>query len=180
MKSLSTKKIVYMSFLIALSIVFTRLLSIRIPLYGVEGIRIGFGGLPMIFAGITMGPLAGGIVGALSDLIGYWINPMGGYMPHFTVTAFMTGFLPGLVYIYFFKSRKSFWTLAAAVAAGQIPTSMTLVPFMIHFLFGAPLMPLLVPRLIGEPINIFIYAYLLKLLLEYDFIDLPEQINSYS
>lgn len=172
----STKKLVYMAFLISLSIVLTRIFSIRIPLFGVEGIRIGFGGLPVIFAGIIFGPIAGGIVGAASDLIGYFINPMGAYMPHFTITAFLTGFIPAIIFHYLFNSKFNFWYLLISIAVGQTITSIILVPFFIHTLFGAPYMPLLIPRVIGEPIHMPIYAYLIKVIASKDLVKIPKRV----
>ncbi|NLY05810.1 folate family ECF transporter S component, partial [Candidatus Sordicultor fermentans] len=79
-----TKALVYLGFLTTLSIVLTRLASIRIPLGGVEVIRIGFGQLPVIMAGIYFGPGSGALVGGLSDFLGFFLNPMGPYLPHFT------------------------------------------------------------------------------------------------
>ncbi|MFP4017550.1 MAG: folate family ECF transporter S component, partial [Halanaerobiales bacterium] len=99
----STRRMVYLSFLIALSIILTRVFSLRIAIGGVEGIRIGFGALPIILASVLFGPLAGGIVGAVSDVLGFFINPMGAYMPHFTLTAFLTGFIPGFIVYYIFR-----------------------------------------------------------------------------
>src|SRR6056297_4092956 len=153
MKNYSIKKMVYSSFLITLAIILTRVLSFRMAIGGVEGIRIGFGSLPIIFGGIMLGPAAGGLIGALSDLIGYWINPIGAYMPHFTFTAFLTGFIPGLLIFYVFKGNKTIWTLLISIAIGQTISSVILVPYFIHILFGAPLKAILIPRLISQPIN---------------------------
>lgn len=80
---ISTRKLVFLSLLTALGIVLTRFLSLRLPSFGVEGIRIGIGSLQMIFAGMVFGPIAGGLVGAVTDVVGFWISPMGAYMPHF-------------------------------------------------------------------------------------------------
>ena len=102
----TTKRLARLSFLIALSIILTRFLSLRIAIGGVGGIRIGFGVLPIILAGIGFGPLAGGIVGAISDIVGYFINPIGTYMLHFTLTSFLTGFIPGFL-IYISKGNKN-------------------------------------------------------------------------
>ncbi|MBU4228094.1 folate family ECF transporter S component, partial [bacterium] len=88
---ISSHKIATMGLLIALSIILTRIASLRIAIGGVEGIRIGLGGLPIILGGVLFGPLSGGLIGAISDVIGYFINPMGAYMPHFTLTSALTG-----------------------------------------------------------------------------------------
>ena len=174
----TTKKLVYMALFTSLSIILTRMLSIRIPLFGVEGIRIGFGGLPIILAGFLLGPLAGGIVGATADLLGFWINPIGAYMPHFTMTAFLTGFIPGFLYYYTFHREKSYFTLLSAVGIGQITTSILLVPYFIHTLFGAPYTPILVPRLIEQPFSIVIYVLIINKVLDYELLDLTQKIKT--
>jgi len=165
---LSTKKIAYLSFLTALTIILTRVFSIRIPIAGVEGVRIGFGALPIIFAGVAFGPIAGGIVGALGDLLGYFINPMGAYMPHFTFTSFLTGFIPGVMVFYVLKRCRTLPIIFISVAVGQLISSLILVPYFINTLFGVPFTVLMPPRLISQLINIPLYAYFIKVLLNYD------------
>ncbi len=171
----STQRLVYVSLLIALSIVFTRFLSLRIALGGVEGIRIGLGGLPIVFAGIAFGPLAGGIVGALSDLIGFFISPMGAYMPHFTATSFLTGFLPGLFVCYLFSGRKGFKNLLIAIGVTQILTAIILVPYFQNTLFGVPLVATVPSAVISQAGMIPLYAYLSVMLLGYDLVKIPEK-----
>lgn len=166
----STRRLVYLSFMIALSIILTRIFSIRIAIGGVEGIRIGFGGLPIIIAGILFGPLAGGIVGAVSDVLGYIINPMGAYMPHFTISSFLTGFIPGLIMYYLFKQKINYLTLLIAIAVGQTITSVLLVPLFLEMLFAVPFKATIIPRIVGQLIHIPIYAYVIKALLRYDLI----------
>ena len=169
---INTRKLVFLSLLTALGIVLTRFLSLRLPLFGVEGIRIGIGSLPMIFAGIVFGPVAGGLVGAVTDVVGFWISPMGAYMPHFTFTAFLTGFIPGFIMIYIFKNVRNFKTIFISVAIGQIITSIILVPYFIHILFGVPFKPILIPRLIGQPISIIVYSYLIKILFKNEILNI--------
>ena len=56
MKSkISTRMLMRMALLIALAIIAKRVLSIRIPLGGAEGFRLGIGLLPAVFSGIFMG-----------------------------------------------------------------------------------------------------------------------------
>ena len=169
-----TRKLVFLSLLTALGIVLTRFLSLRLPLFGVEGIRIGIGSLPMIFAGMVFGPVAGGIVGAVTDLVGFWISPMGAYMPHFTFTAFLTGFIPGFLMKYIFRDKRTLTYILISIAVGQIITSIILVTYFIHILFGVPYRPLLIPRLIGQPITILIYTYLIKILFKNEILNIFE------
>ena len=163
MQKISTRDIAYYGLLVALNIVLTRVGSIRIGGGGVELVRIGFGGYPVIFAGIVFGPVAGGIVGAIGDIIGHFISPMGPYMPHFTMTAALTGILPGIVIMLFKdeKSKKSFWKLIVAIAVGQIATSIFMVPYFMQTLFSVPMITTVPGRAI---FHIPLYAYVTKIL----------------
>ena len=163
---ISSHKITTMGLLIALSIILTRVASLRIAIGGVEGIRIGLGGLPIILGGIIFGPLAGGIIGAFSDLLGYFINPMGAYMPHFTLTSALTGIIPAAILSIKKNEEPAVFELGIAITTGQIITSIILVPYFLHILFGLPWTILITPRLIAEPINIIIYTLTISLILK--------------
>jgi len=159
----STREIVYISLLVALNIVLTRIASIRVPMAGVEMVRIGFGALPVVFAGIYMGPRAGGIVGALGDAIGFWINPMGPYMPHFTLTAALTGIIPPLVLKCFnTKGDYTFWQLLVGMAVGQTITAVLLVPYFMQSHYGVPMIVTMIPRIQTQVIQVPLYAFLVK------------------
>lgn len=167
MQRISTRNIAYYSILIALNIILTRVGSIRIGGGGVEFVRIGFGGYPIIFAGIIFGPLAGAIIGAIGDVIGYFINPIGAYMPHFTIVAALTGIIPGVVIRLFKdkKSKNSFWKLILAIGIGQIITSIFLTPYFLQTLFSVPMITTVPGRIITQIVQIPLYAYMTKVLL---------------
>ena len=163
---ISSHKITTMGFLIALSIILTRIASLRIAIGGVEGIRIGLGKLPIILGGIIFGPLSGGLIGAFSDLLGYFINPIGVYMPHFTLTSALTGIIPATVLILIRKEEPNVFDLGLAITVGQVITSIILIPYFLNILFGIPWKVLMPPRIVAEPIQIFIYAYTINLFLK--------------
>lgn len=166
MNKLNSKSIAYYALLIALNVVLSRVGSIRIGGGGTEIARIGFGGFPIIFAGIIFGPIAGGIVGAIGDIVGMIVSPMGPYMPHFTLNAALTGIIPGLIMIRC-KDKKciaSFWKLLLAISTGQIITSIVLWAYFVNTLFGAPLATILPARIISQLINIPLYAYMTKII----------------
>lgn len=93
-KLISTKKLIIASLMSALSIILTRYASI-ILLGG--SIRLGFGNLPVIFAGMLLGPAGGALTGAVSDLLGMLISSQGAYHPGFTLSAILTGVIPGII-----------------------------------------------------------------------------------
>jgi ECF transporter S component (folate family) len=163
---ISSHKITTMGFLIALSIILTRVASLRLAMGGVEGIRIGLGRLPIILGGIIFGPLAGGLIGAFSDLLGYFINPIGAYMPHFTLTSALTGIIPATILILMRKDQPNIFDLGIAITTGQVITSIILIPYFLNILFGLPWKVLMLPRIISEPVQVFIYTYIINIILK--------------
>jgi ECF transporter S component (folate family) len=163
---ISSHQITTMGLFIALSIILTRIASLRIAIGSVEGIRIGLGRLPIILGGIIFGPLAGGLIGAFSDLLGYFINPIGAYMPHFTLTSALTGIIPATILILMRKDEPNVFDLGLAITMGQLVTSIMLIPYFLHILFGLPWKVLLPPRILAEPIQIFIYTYTINMILK--------------
>lgn len=156
----TTRRLAYLAVLVALNVVLTRVASLRVAIGGVEGIRIGFGGLPVILAGVLWGPGAGALVGGIGDVVGYFINPMGAYMPHFTLTAALTGAIPALVLKLIHQEHyPSLGALLLGILVGQTVTSLILVPYFLESLFGIPWRPLLMPRIIGQAVHIPAYAF---------------------
>lgn len=157
---LTTRQLAILALLVSLNIILSRFLSLRVPMGGIEGVRIGFGPLPIIFAGLAFGPWAGFSAGALGDLVGYFINPLGGaYMPVFTLTAGLRGFFPGIVWK-LTGQRITFWgMLPAAIFSGLITA--VVVPFCVQYFFGVSVKATMPPALIAQAINVPIYSVLL-------------------
>lgn len=88
----STKGIVFMALMIASSIVLGKLLAINVTTM----IRISLENLPIILTAIALGPVGGGIVALVADIlgciiVGYEINPI------VTLGAIILGVLCGLI-----------------------------------------------------------------------------------
>lgn len=152
------KRAVYIALLSGLSIVLTRILSLRIPIGGIEGVRIGFGPLPIIIASFLFGPIEGALCGAISDILGYFINPMGPYIPAFTIISAIRGILPSLMTLN--REKLSFRDYLIGVGVTQVLTSMFLVPLTLHFILELPLKPVLIPAIISQAFLIPIYSFL--------------------
>ena len=149
----------------ALSVVLTRFASIRIPIGGVEGVRIGFGAVPNMIAGFVISPFAGAVSGALADVAGFFLSPMGSYMPHFTVTAALAGFIPGMVYRLIRRERAEKLEVSAtflSVMTGHLTVSLGLTPYLLHSLFGLPWQVLLVSRLVSTIVEVPVSVYLIQ------------------
>ena len=151
----------HLSLLAALSIILSRLFGIMIPIAGVGAVRLSFGDLPLMLAGIIFGPAAGFIVGAVSDLIGYLVNTGGGpYFPLLTLSSALTGLLPALL-VSREKTFQSFWRLALAVAVTGLVCSVGLNTLFLHLLYGKSFWVLLPPRLISRLLLIPLQTVLL-------------------
>lgn len=165
-KRLTTRELVFLSLLISLNIVLTRVASIRIAFGSIEGLRIGFGSFPTILAGIMFGPVGGCIVGALGDIIGYYINPMGPYVPYFTLSAALTGVIPALILMPFKRPVPKYWQLLLAIGIGEIITSVFLTPYFLQISFGIPMLATMPGRILSQVIQIPLYSSLVIVLLK--------------
>ena len=133
----TTRTLTTFAMLIAIEVILSRFLSIN-----AWNIKIGFGFVPVVIAAILYGPLAGGIVGALSDFIGAVLFPIGTYFPGFTLTSFLMGLVFGL-----FLYKKQCWLQGlAAVGINQFILGLFLNTFWISVLYGSPYVPLLATR----------------------------------
>ena len=92
-------KIVASGVLIALSIALTRLMSANLIIAGVPAVRLGVGFVPIMIAGVVLGPYYGMGVGATADLLGFLLFPMGVYFPPITLTSALVGLLPHLLFM---------------------------------------------------------------------------------
>jgi ECF transporter S component (folate family) len=161
----TTKQLVYMALLTSVSVILSRIASLRIAIAGVEGIRIGFGDLPIILAGMTFGPFPGGIVGALSDVTGYFINPMGAYMPHFTLVKALTGIIPGVMVALSDKGCRKLFYIGWTVFITQLVTSTLLTPYFLQILFGIPMGLTALPRIIALALYTLAFPLIIHTLL---------------
>ena len=95
-------------------------------------LKIGFSFVPIVVAAILYGPIAGGLVGAIGDVISAILFPVGAYFPGFTLTAFLTG----AVFGWFFRKKVSVLNVVFSVLMVQILISQFLNTYWISFLYG--------------------------------------------
>lgn len=89
MNKITTKDLVMMSLLVAITIILSRFLSISTPI-----IKIGFSFVPLTIAGILYGPKYTMIIAIIADVIGATLIS-GDFFPGFTVTTAIVGLLYG-------------------------------------------------------------------------------------
>lgn len=133
-----TRALVTMALLIALEIVLSRFLSLS-----AWNTKLGFAFVPVAVAALLLGPLEAGTVGALADLLGALLFPIGAYFPGFTLTAFLMGAVYGLC----LRKKQSLPRVLLAVALHQGALSLGLNTLWISLLYGSPYPALLLSRL---------------------------------
>lgn len=153
-------RLVVCAMLTALGVVLGGLLSIPAMPFGSYTLKIGFGVLPVIIAGVLYGPGYGAIVGALCDLLQALIFPKGAYMPWFTVVGALFGLIPGLFFIK--RQTPTFLRILLAVAVGQIVGSVICNTLLVIWLYGSP-WQIVYARIINQTVMIPLYSALVYL-----------------
>jgi len=129
-------------------------------------LRLSFGEVPIILAGLLFGPAAGGAVGALADLIGYPINPFGGpYFPPLTLTSALHGILPPLIIRLYARPPYRWNELLGAVLLNDMITAMTLQTMFLSVLLNRTVFLLLPTRVLARCLLVPVYTTLLGLAL---------------
>ena len=142
--------------LLAISVILS---FFKIPLTEVMEIR--FANIPVAVAGMLFGPGVGGVVGALSDLLGYVVRPTGPYFPGFTVSAALSGVIFGLL---LGKDRLGVPRVVLACVIYLVGVGMLLTSLWLHILYGAPVWTLVVSRLPKELVTLAFHIVVLTLL----------------
>lgn len=154
-----TKNMVLSALFIALSVVLTRLLSQQILIAGVPASRLSAGFVPIILAGMICGPAWGLLVGALADVVGFFMFPSGMYFPLLTITSALVGFLPGLITRVGAKLPEWLKTFLC-VFASQVICSMLLQTYFLSVSFGKAFEVLFAPRAIASLVMLPVYFLL--------------------
>lgn len=172
MKSrLSVQTLAIAGVLVAMNIVLSRLVAIPIG----ESLRITVSSVPIILAGLWLGPFVGGICGFLGDLLGCFLS---GYAPNpfISVSAILMGVLPALLFSLFTlrggKKRGegalgfAIWYLRffAAIAVTMLLTSQGITTYGLAVMYGRPFLAQWILRLPQSVLLLFVNSLLVSLL----------------
>ena len=138
-KKLTAKFLSTCAILAAFSIVFGKYLAINVT----ENFRFSLENLPLLLAGLYLGPAAGAVVGAVADLVGcllvgYAINPF------ITLGAITVGFVSGFAGKRFHK--KSPLCLLISIAFAHVFGSVIIKTLGLSIYYGSPFLPTLAWR----------------------------------
>ncbi|VEU78187.1 ECF transporter S component [Mycoplasmopsis columbinasalis] len=102
------RKITFVGILIAISVVFVIICASLIPIVSVPSYKISFIGLPVKITGFIFGPIVGGTVGLVADLLSFIFVP-NIYNPFYTVATAVDGIIAGLVGLLFLRLFKYYF-----------------------------------------------------------------------
>lgn len=128
-----------------------------------EGLfRVTFENLPIIFSGILFGPVVGGMVGIVSDLVSYLLSPQT-YPPNLIVTfgAFAVGFVSGIMARFVVKKHGVAQIILSASVAHVIG-SMIIKPIGLYQFYGIAVLFRIPLYLIIAPIEICILCWIFR------------------
>lgn len=100
MNKWDSKKIAFISILIAMSISFVIIGTRLAALTSFPSIKLSMAGLPIKIIGFTFGPVVGFIIGFITDIISFVFMPAF-YFPLYSVALGVSGMLPGVFAILF-------------------------------------------------------------------------------
>ena len=152
-RRLSTEVLVVTGFMIALSVVLSKLISINISF-----LRIGFGFLPIAVLAIMYGPVIAAIGYGVADLLGAWLLPTGTFFPGFTVSAVLTGLIFGWI---LYKKEVTIVRALIASALVCLIVNLLLNTWWLTFLIGKGFKVLLASRAVKEIVAIPVMALLI-------------------
>lgn len=125
-------KITVTAVFLALGVVVSLLASFDIPVLGESGIKVGFAGVFTSFPALLFGPWYGGAASALADFFRAIIKPTGAFNPLFTLTAFLGGFLRGLIFSCL-RNKKALAVKIGTYAVGLVSIAAGIINrFLLH------------------------------------------------
>lgn len=136
------------------------LLALRVVLgfleINIESVyRISFAALPVSLGGALFGPVVGGILGGMGDIVTLIIKPVGAINPGIILSKVLSGFLIGLI---LYKRPLSLKRTIAACSIAAVICDLGITTASLFLMYGTPLAVLLPWRIVNYisllPVNI--------------------------
>ncbi|PNT91669.1 folate transporter [Clostridium thermosuccinogenes] len=127
-------------------------------------LRISFSFLPLAMGGMLYGPVVGGAMGVVGDILGYLARPDGPFFPGFTLNALLSGALYGL---FLYKRPVKLKSVIAVSLLVTVSINLLLNPVWLSMMYGNAFIVLLTGRIVKNvimfPINTALLFAALKL-----------------
>lgn len=155
-KFLNVRTMVFISMLLAIQIVMSRVLSIRL-----WNTTIGLSFIPLVICGRMFGVKGAVLQNVLADFIGTMLFPTGPYFPGFTLTAAINGWFYG-----FFLKKGGPMNTILLIACSELICSLLINSFWISVVYGASFTGLMATRSIQCLITAGAKVFIIPLVIE--------------
>lgn len=159
MKKLDTRSWMVMALMIAISVILSRFFSLQ-----TEILRLSLGYIPIILAGVLLGPIAGGIVGVAADFLGTTFFSAYAWFPPLALTPLFIGIWSGLMRSQFIKS--SFRRTVLFNFCGNVIGRIIISSACLHILYSTGFTVLLATRIPSSIIMTAVESAVIYLILK--------------
>ena len=128
-----------------------------------ENLKIGFSFIANELTAMLFGPVVGGIMGGVADIIKYLLKPTGPFFFGFTFNAILGAVIYGVM---LYKKPISFKRILASKIVVAIVVNVFLNTYWLSMLYGNAFMAILPPRLIKQIIMVPIQSIMLYAVVE--------------
>jgi ECF transporter S component (folate family) len=156
--SMTTKTLTYCALLAALQVAMARLFGLMPS----EFTRFSIEAIPTILAGIFFGPVAGGLVGFVADLVGCLFSGFG-YNPLFCVPPILYGVCGGL-FRWMLVRKVSIWRVLLTIAPAAVFGSIFYQSWALGFVSGKGFWFFFSTRSIQFAITVVVEVIVIRLL----------------
>ena len=141
------RNIVFCGVMGALSVVLSFVGSIRLSPY----MKIGVSEIPNLMVDYLMGPVVGGVFGAVMDFLKFLINPDGSFFPGFSISAAVAAVIFG---IFLYHRKVTFWRVLVPEILVKLIVNVGLNTLWLDMLYGKGFWALLPHRIVSNLIQL--------------------------
>ena len=141
------RNIVFCGVMGALSVVLSFVGSIRINPY----MKIGVSEIPNLMIDYLMGPVVGGVFGAVMDFLKFLIHPDGSFFPGFSLSAAVAAVIFG---IFLYKKKITFWRLLISEILVKLIVNIGMNTLWLDMLYGKGFLAILPHRIVSNLIQL--------------------------
>lgn len=141
------RNIVFCGVMGALSVVLSFVGSIRINPY----MKIGVSEIPNLMIDYLMGPVVGGVFGAVMDFLKFLIHPDGSFFPGFSLSAAAAAVIFG---VFLYKKKITFWRLLISEILVKLIVNIGMNTLWLDMLYGKGFLAILPHRIVSNLIQL--------------------------
>jgi len=140
------------------------LLAHVVPVVKIDTLQVSFSFIPLAFGSMLLGPVLGGVAGALGDIVGMMVAAKGSYFAGFTLDVFLAGVIYGL---FLYKKPKTLLRIFLAVLCVTVFVNIILNTYWLTILLGKGFMGMLPARIIKNAIMLPVQTSMIYLMWRY-------------